>query len=261
VLTVTEILRKEKVVGSFVEFFGAGTASLSVPDRATLGNMAPEYGATMGFFPVDEETCAYLLATGRPAEHVELVRQYYKAQGMFGMPAQGECDYSVVFDLDLASITPSVAGPKRPQDRIELPNLKDQFTQLMLKPASDGGYGKTEDDLWTRYHVKIGADRQRPMTGGGEQRQETVPTPTENHVSEQNTSVWTETEMVNNRPTPDIVPEIPEDEYPAADELVGHGDVLIAAITSCTNTSNPSVMWAAGLVAKKAVEHGVSVSP
>jgi len=261
VLRVTEMMRKAKVVGKFVEFHGAGAASLSVTDRATIANMAPEYGATMGFFPVDEETCAYLLATGRPAEHVDLVRQYYKAQEMFGMPAQGECDYSVVFDLDLASITPSVAGPKRPQDRIELPNLKDQFAQLMLKPANEGGYGKTEDDLWTRYHVKIGADRQRPMTGGGEQRQETVPTPTENHVSEQNTSVWTETEMVNNRPTPDIVPEIPEDEYPTGDELVGHGDVLIAAITSCTNTSNPSVMLAAGLVAKKAVEHGLSVSP
>ena len=261
VLRVTEMMRKAKVVGKFVEFHGEGAASLSVTDRATIANMAPEYGATMGFFPVDEETCAYLLATGRPEEHVDLVRQYYKAQGMFGMPAQGECDYSVVFDLDLASVTPSVAGPKRPQDRIELPKLKDQFTQLMLKPANEGGYGKSEDDLWTRYHVKIGADRQRAIAGGGEQRGETVPVAVKNHVSEQNTSVWTETEMVNNRPTPDIVPEIPEDEFPAGDELIGHGDVLIAAITSCTNTSNPSVMLAAGLVAKKAVEHGLSVSP
>src|ERR1041385_930635 len=223
--------------------------------------MAPEYGATMGFFPVDEETCAYLLATGRSEEHVDLVREYYKAQGMFGMPKQGECDYSVVFDLDLASITPSVAGPKRPQDRIELPKLKEQFTELMLKPASEGGYGKSDDELWTRYHVKIGADRQRAIAGGGEQRTETVPVPAKNHVSEQNTSVWTETEMVNNRPTPDIVPEIPEDEFPSGDELIGHGDVLIAAITSCTNTSNPSVMLAAGLVAKKASEKGLTVSP
>ncbi|HEY3582354.1 MAG TPA: aconitate hydratase [Pyrinomonadaceae bacterium] len=261
VLRVTEMMRKAKVVGKFVEFHGEGAASLSVTDRATIANMAPEYGATMGFFPVDEETCKYLLATGRSEEHVDLVRQYYKAQGMFGMPKQGECDYSVVFDLDLASITPSVAGPKRPQDRIDLPKLKDQFTQLMLKPASEGGYGKTEDDLWTRYHVKIGADRQRAIAGGGEQRGETVPVPIKNHISEQNTSVWTETEMVNNRPTPDIVPEIPEDEFPTGDELIGHGDVLIAAITSCTNTSNPSVMLAAGLVAKKAVEHGLSVSP
>jgi len=261
VLRVTEMMRKAKVVGKFVEFHGEGAASLSVTDRATIANMAPEYGATMGFFPVDEETCTYLLATGRSEEHVDLVRQYYKAQGMFGMPAQGECDYSVVYDLDLASITPSVAGPKRPQDRIELQNLKEQFTELMLKPAGDGGYGKTEDELWTRYHVKIGADRQRYVAGGGEQRSETVPSAVENHVSENETSVWTETEMVNNRPTPDIVPEIPEDEFPAGDELLGHGDVLIAAITSCTNTSNPSVMLAAGLLAKKAVEHGLSVSP
>ncbi|HKV35484.1 MAG TPA: aconitate hydratase [Pyrinomonadaceae bacterium] len=261
VLRVTEMMRKAKVVGKFVEFHGEGAASLSVTDRATIANMAPEYGATMGFFPVDEETCTYLLATGRSEEHVDLVRSYYKAQGMFGMPAQGECDYSVVFDLDLATITPSVAGPKRPQDRIELPKLKDQFTELMLKPAAEGGYGKTEDDLWTRYHVKIGADRQRYVAGGGEQRSETVPSAVENHVSEKETSVWTETEMVNNRPTPDIVPEIPEDEFPTGDELLGHGDVLIAAITSCTNTSNPSVMLAAGLLAKKAVERGLSVSP
>ena len=261
VLRVTEMMRKAKVVGKFVEFHGAGAASLSVTDRATIANMAPEYGATMGFFPVDEETCAYLLATGRSEQHVDLVRQYYQAQGMFGMPRQGECDYSVVFDLDLNSITPSVAGPKRPQDRIELPNLKEQFTQLMLKPASEGGYGKSEDELWTRYHVKIGADKQRPMAGGGEQRTETIPAIADNHVSELNTSVWTETEMVNNRPTPDIVPDIPEDEFPMGDELVGHGDILIAAITSCTNTSNPSVMLAAGLVAKKAVERGLSVSP
>ncbi len=261
VLRVTEMMRKAKVVGKFVEFHGAGAASLSVTDRATIANMAPEYGATMGFFPVDEETCTYLLATGRSEEHVELVRSYYKAQGMFGMPKTGECDYSVVFDLDLGSITPSVAGPKRPQDRIELPKLKDQFTELMLRPATEGGYGKTEDDLWTRYHVKIGADRQRLLAGGGEQRTETIPAIVGDHVTDKNTSVWTETEMVNNRPTPDLVAEIPEDEFPMGDELVGHGDVLIAAITSCTNTSNPSVMLAAGLLAKKAVEHGLSVSP
>ncbi len=261
VLRVTEMMRKAKVVGKFVEFHGAGAASLAVTDRATIANMAPEYGATMGFFPVDEETCTYLLATGRSEEHVALVRDYYKAQGMFGMPRQGECDYSVVFDLDLASIVPSVAGPKRPQDRIDLPDLKDQFGALMLKPASEGGYGKTEDELWTRYHVKIGADRQRLVAGGGEQRQETVPSAITDQVSEQSTSVWTETEMVNNRPTPDRVAEIPADEFPTSDELLGHGDVLIAAITSCTNTSNPSVMLAAGLLAKKAVERGLSVSP
>jgi len=261
VLRVTEMMRKAKVVGKFVEFHGEGAASLSVTDRATIANMAPEYGATMGFFPVDEETCAYLLATGRSKEHVDNVRAYYKAQGMFGIPRRGECDYSVVLDLDLESIGPSVAGPKRPQDRIELSDLKSQFNELMVKPISEGGYGKTEDDLWTRYHVKIGADRQRVVAGGGEQRSESVPISAVDTQTHANTSAWTETEMVNNRPTPDIVAEIPEDEFPTGDELVGHGDVLIAAITSCTNTSNPSVMLAAGLLAKKAVEKGLTVSP
>jgi len=232
-----------------------------VTDRATSANMAPEYGATMGFFPVDEETCAYLLATGRSKEHVDNVRAYYKAQGMFGIPRRDECDYSVVLDLDLESIGPSVAGPKRPQDRIELSALKSQFNELMVKPISEGGYGKTEDDLWTRYHVKIGADRQRVVAGGGEQRSESVPISAVDTQTHANTSAWTETEMVNNRPTPDIVAEIPEDEFPTGDELVGHGDILIAAITSCTNTSNPSVMLAAGLLAKKAVEKGLTVSP
>src|SRR5437868_230554 len=261
VLRVTEMLRQAKVVGKFVEFHGEGAASLSVTDRATIANMAPEYGATMGFFPVDEETCAYLLATGRSKGHIDLVRQYYKAQGMFGMPRRGECDYSVVLDLDLGSIGPSVAGPKRPQDRIELSALKAQFNELMVKPVTDGGYGKSEEDLWTRYHVRIGADRQREAAGGGEQRTETVPAVAGNHVTSANTNVWTETEMVNNRPTPDRVAEIPEAEFPTADERLGHGDVLIAAITSCTNTSNPSVMLAAGLLAKKAVERGLSVNP
>jgi aconitate hydratase len=261
VLKVTEMMRRAKVVGKFVEFHGEGASSLSVTDRATIANMAPEYGATMGFFPVDEETCSYLLATGRSEEHVDLVREYYKAQGMFGMPQKDEIDYSVVYDLDIASIGPSVAGPKRPQDRIDLPRLKDQFTELMLKPVSEGGYGKTEDELWTRYHVKIGADRQHQAAGGGEQRTETIPPVAGNNVTERNTSVWTETEMINNRPTPDVVADIPADEFTPADELVGHGDVLIAAITSCTNTSNPSVMLAAGLLARKAVELGLSVRP
>ena len=259
VLRVTEMMRKAKVVGKFVEFYGEGASNLSVVDRATIANMAPEYGATMGFFPVDEETCAYLLATGRSPEHVDLVRSYYKAQGMFGMPQTGEVDYSVVFDLDIGSVGSSVAGPKRPQDRIDLPKLKEQFTELMLTPLAEGGYGKTEDELWTRYHVKVGADRQRFIAGGGEQGTETIAVAGD-HVSDRDTSVWTETEMVNNRPTPDLVAEIPEDEFATGDELVGHGDVLIAAITSCTNTSNPSVMLAAGLLAKKAVERGLSVS-
>jgi aconitate hydratase len=261
VLRVTELMRQAKVVGKFVEFHGEGAASLSVVDRATIANMAPEYGATMGFFPVDEETCQYLLATGRTKEHVDVVREYYKAQGMFGIPRQGDCDYSVVFDLDLASIDPSVAGPKRPQDRIELSALKSQFNKLMVKPVTEGGYGKPEEELCTRYHVKIGADRQRVVAGGGEQRTESIPEVMGDSSSQKDTSVWTETEMVNNRPTPDIVPEIPDDEFRTGDELIGHGDVLIAAITSCTNTSNPSVMLAAGLLAKKAVEKGLTVSP
>jgi aconitate hydratase len=261
VLRVTEMLRRAKVVGKFVEFHGAGASSLPVTDRATIANMAPEYGATMGFFPVDEETCTYLKATGRAEDHIELVRHYYQAQGLFGIPKKGQCDYTTVLDLELDSIQPSVAGPKRPQDRIELTALKEQFTDLMLKPVADGGYGKSEDEVWTRYHVKIGADKQRTVAGGGEQGSETVPLPASDTLSSQNTSVWTETEMVNNRPTPDLVAEIPEDEFPAGDELLGHGDVLIAAITSCTNTSNPSVMLAAGLLAKKAVERGLSVRP
>jgi aconitate hydratase len=261
VLKVTEMLRRAKVVGKFVEFHGEGASSLSATDRATIANMAPEYGATMGFFPVDEETCAYLLATGRSQEHVEMVRRYYHAQEMFGIPKGGDCDYSQVFELDLDSIQPSVAGPKRPQDRIDLPALKDQFTQLLRRPTSDGGYGKTDDEIFTRYHVKIGYDRQRLAVGGGEQRPETIPNVVVNDVTHKNTSVWTETEMVNNRPTPDRVAEIPEDEVVSSEELLGHGDVLIAAITSCTNTSNPSVMLAAGLLAKKAVERGLTVRP
>jgi aconitate hydratase len=261
VLRVTEMMRRAKVVGKFVEFHGEGAASLAVTDRATIANMAPEYGATMGFFPVDEETCSYLLATGRSKEHVDLVRKYYTAQGMFGIPRKGDCDYSVVLDLDLESIGPSVAGPKRPQDRIELAALKDQFNELMVKPVGEGGYGKSEDELWTRYHVKTGATRPIELAGGGEQRTETVPAAAINHVTSQNTNVWTETEMVNNRPTPDRIAGISDEEFPEGDELLGHGDVLIAAITSCTNTSNPSVMLAAGLLAKKAVERGLSVSP
>ncbi len=260
VLRVTEMLRRAKVVGKFVEFHGAGTASLSVTDRATIANMAPEYGATMGFFPVDEETCAYLKATGRTESQVEAVRSYYKAQGMFGIPQAGQCDYSLVLDLDLQSIQPSVAGPKRPQDRIDLPKLKEQFTNLMLKPVSEGGYGKSEEELPTKYHVKMGADTQRGVAGGGAQTMDIVPV-VGNDLSHMNTSVWTETEMVNNRPTPDRVAEIPADEFVSGEELLGHGDVLIAAITSCTNTSNPSVMLAAGLLAKKAVERGLNVRP
>jgi aconitate hydratase len=258
VLRVTEMLRKAKVVGKFVEFHGAGAASLSGTDRATIANMAPEYGATMGFFPIDDETLEYLSATGRSAEQVETVRNYYRAQGMFGMPSRGELDYSTVLELDLSLVRSSVAGPKRPQDRIELPALKDQFNNLLLAPVTAGGYGKNQADLYVRYRTTIGeaCDDGVPVAGGGEQVVPALPVP-----SAPNTNVWTETEMINNRPTPDLISDVPADEFPSGEILLGHGDVLIAAITSCTNTSNPSVMIGAGLLAKKAWERGLRVRP
>src|SRR6266542_2633109 len=172
VLRITEMLRKAKVVGKFAEFHGEVAASLSGTDRATIANMAPEYGATMGFFPVDEETCIYLKATGRTEEHVEAVRSYYEAQGMFGIPKEGECEYSTLLDLDLASIVPSVAGPKRPQDRIELSELKSQFIELLQKPIDEGGYGKSNEEINARYFTRIGTVDVATTTlrGGSEQR-------------------------------------------------------------------------------------------
>jgi aconitate hydratase len=202
VLSVTQLLRREKVVGKFVEYFGKGAASLSVPDRATIANMSPEYGATMGYFPIDEETCAYLRATGRTEAQVELVRRYYQAQGMFGIPEKGQCKYSSVLELDLEEIEPAVSGPRRPQDRIRLSQLKGAFHELLQKPLGDDGYAKPASEIGKHYSLGKGA-----------------------HDSQE----------------------------------LRHGDVLIAAITSCTNTSNPSVMIAAGLLAKKAVEKGLSV--
>jgi aconitate hydratase len=271
VLRVTEMLRQAKVVGKFVEFHGEGAASLPVTDRATIANMAPEYGATMGFFPVDEKTCEYLLATGRDEQHVELVRRYYEAQGLFGIPRAGQCDYSTLLELDLSEIVPSVAGPRRPQDRIELSSLKDKFEDLLQRPVGENGYNKQAGELERRFRAKIGVDGfslQQPLAGGGAQEPETMPAVTATETvgslgssSERNTSALTELEMMNNRPTPDRVTEIPEEEFPAATVDLGHGDVVIAAITSCTNTSNPSVMLAAGLLAKKAVERGLSVRP
>src|SRR5438876_7488245 len=156
VLTVTEMLRRERVVGKFVEFFGDGTASLSVPDRATIGNMAPEYGATMGFFPIDDATVTYLRMTGRADEEVDVFQAYFKAQGLYGVPKLGEIDYTKVLSLDLSTIHPSVAGPKRPQDRIELPNLKKQFNELFSKPASENGHTKPAAELDQRYPTKLG---------------------------------------------------------------------------------------------------------
>ena len=261
VLRVTEMLRKAKVVGKFVEFHGDGAASLSVTDRATIANMAPEYGATMGFFPIDEETCLYLQATGRTEKQVQTVRSYYKAQGLFGIPKKDQCQYSTLLDLDLATISPSVAGPKRPQDRIELAKLKEQFCELLLRPVAEGGYGKTSEESSARYFARIGTvDIARTaIAGGGHQQPSTVPMAAGGIVTPQNTSVWSETEMVNNRPTPDRIEEVHPEEFPHAEVDLGHGDVLIAAITSCTNTSNPSVMLAAGILAKKAVDRGLTV--
>src|SRR5262249_54189361 len=255
VLTLTEMLRKAKVVGKFVEYHGEGASSLSATDRATIANMSPEYGATMGFFPVDDETCAYYKATGRSDEDVEVIRSYYQAQGMFGIPTRGQCDYSTLLELDLSAVEPSVAGPKRPQDRISLGELKEKFAELLVKPMSENGYNKSTEEVTRRYKALVGGNGRR-IEGGGQQSPESVPD--EKTGQAQNTNPWTETEMVNNRPTPDRVP-IPTDSKHEVE--VGHGDVLIAAITSCTNTSNPSVMIAAGLVAKKAWEKGLSVNP
>src|ERR1043165_4452993 len=283
VLRVTEMLRKAKVVGKFVEFHGEGAASIPVADRATIGNMAPEYGATMGYFPVDEKTCEYMLATGRDPEHVETFRAYYEAQGLFGIPRAGEINYSTLLELDLSSVEPSVAGPKRPQDRIELSALKEKFTDLLRKPAGESGYERPGEQLGERFPVDLSREvrevaRNLPVfpgavhAGGGAQEQETAPhtVATETvgslgSLSDKNTSALTEFEMMNNRPTPDRVDfEEPTAEFvvaPNGEAELGHGDVVIAAITSCTNTSNPGVMLAAGLLAKKAVERGLSVPP
>ncbi len=264
VLRITEMLRKAGVVGKFVEFFGEGAASLHATDRATIANMAPEYGATMGFFPTDEKTLDYFRATGRDEAQIETIKNYYEAQEMFGIPQEGEIDYATTLNLDLATITPSVAGPKRPQDRIELSHLDDRFLELFSRPAAEGGFGKNADEIEKRYLVTMGAstDIHSTSSGGGEQSSKSIPLPvlgdTGGNVSQKNTNVLTEVEMMNNRPTPDRV-EYSEEECPPHQTTIGNGDVLIAAITSCTNTSNPSVMIAAGIVAKKAVERGMKI--
>ncbi|MDX2223900.1 MAG: aconitate hydratase AcnA, partial [Rhodospirillaceae bacterium] len=199
-LTVTELMRKTKVVGKFVEYFGPGAAALTAADRCTVANMAPEYGATMGYFPVDEKTVDYFRTTGREPELVSAIEAYYKAQGMFGMPQKGEIDYSQVIELDLDSIVPSLSGPKRPQDRVSLPELGRNFDMLFSAPADKNGYARPAADL-----------NRREPTG---------------HAFD-----------------------------------VGHGDVLIASITSCTNTSNPALLLAAGLLAKRAVDKGLMPHP
>ncbi len=262
VLRITEMLRKAKVVGKFVEFFGEGATALSATDRATIANMAPEYGATMGFFGVDDKTLDYFRATGRSEEQIQTIKNYYQAQEMFGIPQEGEADYTTVLDLNLATITPGVAGPKRPQDRIELSNLDDRFVELFKTSVADGGYGKDVEDLEKRFMITMGGDRSIHDTasGGGDQSQRSIPLPVLDNTTAANTNVTTEVEMINNRPSPDRV-DMSEAETSEVKTSVGHGDVLIAAITSCTNTSNPSVMLAAGIVAKKAVEKGLKVPP
>src|SRR4026208_1922979 len=154
-LHITQLLRAQKVVGKFVEFYGAGAASLPLPDRATIGNMSPEYGATMGYFPVDAESVNYLRATGRTDEQCSAFEAYFRAQKMFGMPRKGEIDYSVDLELDLGQVQPGVAGPKRPQDRINLPELGQTFRSLLQKPVKDGGYGIENVDLGAKHPVQL----------------------------------------------------------------------------------------------------------
>jgi len=259
VLTLTEMLRKAKVVGKFVEFHGAGAASLGLTDRATIANMAPEYGATMGFFPVDEECCRYLTATGRTEDQVDAFRQYFKAQGMFGMPEAGEIQYSQLLELDLANVQPSVAGPKRPQDRINLPDVKAKFEELLASPTA---YNKSLADLNRKFVILTGVEHNiKAISGGGGQDMESVPAEIRPLETANETTGLTEIEMMQNRPTPDRLEDIPHGEFPEAMVELSHGDIVIAAITSCTNTANPGLMLAAGLVAKKAVERGMTIRP
>ncbi|PYK61002.1 MAG: aconitate hydratase [Verrucomicrobia bacterium] len=246
VLHITQMLRAQKVVGKFVEFYGEGAASLPVPDRATIGNMSPEYGATIGYFPVDQESVNYLRATGRTDEQCAAFENYFRAQQMFGMPRKGEINYSVDLELDLGQVQPGVAGPKRPQDRINLPELGQTFRSLLQKPLKDGGYGKENVDPAVKHLVQLNGSAPRdgdmPGIDPGEE--------------------LNKAEMVTNRPTPDPAKDLKgADPFHHGESKIGHGSVLIAAITSCTNTSNPSVMLAAGLLAKKAVERGMRVDP
>ena len=204
-LTITEMLRAHKVVGKFVEFFGPGAADLPLTDRATIANMAPEYGATMGYFPIDAETVNYLKATGRSEESCKSYENYYKAQGLFGIPQLGQVDYTSQVELDLSTVKPSLAGPKRPQDRIQLPDMATAFGETFTKPKTENGFGKEPSELDSQSSEVVNAS--------------------------------------------------------GVTTSIGNGSVVIAAITSCTNTSNPSVMLAAGLLAKKASEKGLKVGP
>ena len=265
-LHITQMLRAQKVVGKFVEFFGEGAASLPVADRATIGNMSPEYGATMGFFPIDGESVAYLRATGRSEEQCAAFENYFRAQKMFGMPKKGEIDYSVELELDLADVQPSVAGPKRPQDRINLPDLGNTFRSLFTKSVKDGGYGKTDDLLGKRFPLDLNGHA-KPTNGDMEPASVPSPTDAAEGLKKGGKTIGEtagDREMVTNRPTAtpaSMIAETHAKEFKEGHAEIGHGSVLIAAITSCTNTSNPSVMLASGLLAKKAVERGLRVDP
>ncbi|HEV2095894.1 MAG TPA: aconitate hydratase [Chthoniobacterales bacterium] len=266
-LHITQMLRAQKVVGKFVEFYGAGAASLPVADRATIGNMSPEYGATMGFFPIDEESVTYLRATGRTDEQCAAFENYFRAQKMFGMPRKGEINYSVDLDLDLADVQPSVAGPKRPQDRINLPELGETFRALFAKPVKEGGYGKAAGDLSKRFSLRLNGQAQ-PTDGEMEPASVAALTDgahgTVDDDGQKGGENRGQSEMITNRPTATpagLIAETHAQEFKEGESRIGHGSVLIAAITSCTNTSNPSVMLASGLLAKKAVERGLRVNP
>jgi aconitate hydratase len=246
-LTVTQMLRKAKVVGKFVEFFGPGATALPVVDRATIANMAPEYGATMGFFPIDGECVNYLRATGRSDEQCRLYENYYRAQGLFDIPKKGDIAYSQELELDLGTVVASVAGPKRPQDRIELPKLKQEFVSSLTRPLTENGFGKKAEDL--RVMARVNTAREaHPLIDHSYGYRKLGVEPSES-------------EMRDQHPSPDTPEQVPASAFPKAEAEIHHGSVLIAAITSCTNTSNPSVMLAAGLLAKKAVERGLQVNP
>lgn len=250
-LRITELLRHEKVVDKFVEFYGEGAASLTIADRATIGNMAPEYGATVGFFPPDDKTLDYLKMTGRSEKHIQKVKHYLQAQGLFGIPKKGEVDFTKVIELDLGTITACVSGPKRPQDRIDLPFLKEKFRGLLTTPVAEGGYGKPESQTSPKICVHAGGafSIDASHESGG------------TSILENDNAQWSETEMVTNRPLTQPVANPGYLEAMFCDIILTHGSIVIAAITSCTNTSNPSVMIAAGLLAKKAVERGLRVNP
>ena len=257
-LRITEMLRQEKVVGKFVEFFGPGAASLTVADRATIANMAPEYGATMGFFPADNKTLDYLRMTGRDEKHVLQVKEYLEAQRLFGIPQKGEIDFTKVLEFDISTIRSCVSGPKRPQDRLDLPDLKPKFMDLLHAPPTSGGYGKPlgEKTPYVCVHSEGAHSLHFAHNSGGSP-----------YLEGTKNVGWSEEEMVTNRPVNESMePSSAPKGHVTQDSLVcevvlSHGSVVIAAITSCTNTSNPNVMIAAGLLAKKAVEKGLSVNP